>query len=66
MNQILYNNYNTIKRNNENPKYGRQRISRPMRIAGPILFWVGCVIYLLKKIKIKINRGCMIFLNKKK
>ena len=25
----------------KNPAYGRQRISRPMRIDGPILFWVG-------------------------
>ena len=31
---------------NKNPAYGRQRISRPMRIVGPIQFWRGCVIYL--------------------
>ena len=30
----------------KNPAYGRQRISRPMRIVGPIQFWRGCVIYL--------------------
>ena len=26
-------------------KYGRQQLSRPMRIVGPIQFWRGCVIY---------------------
>ena len=31
----------------KNPAYGRQRISRPMRIVGPIQFWRGCVIYLI-------------------
>ena len=30
----------------KNPAYGRHRISRPMRIVGPIQFWRGCVIYL--------------------
>ena len=30
----------------KNSTYGRQRISLPMRIDGPILFWDGCVIYL--------------------
>ena len=30
---------------NKNPAYGRQRISRPMRIVGTIQFWKGCVIY---------------------
>ena len=30
----------------KNPAYGRQRISRPMRIVGPIQFWRGCMIYL--------------------
>ena len=34
---------------NKNPAYGRQRISRPMRIVGPIQFWRGCMIYLKKK-----------------
>ena len=29
----------------KNPAYGRQRISRPMRIVGSIQFWRGCVIY---------------------
>ena len=33
----------------KNPAYGRQRISRPMRIVGPIQFWKGCVIYLKQK-----------------
>ena len=27
----------------KNPAYGRQRISRPMRKVGPILFWRGCM-----------------------
>ena len=31
----------------KNPAYGRQRISRLMRIVGPIQFWRGCVIYLI-------------------
>ena len=35
----------------KNPAYGRQRISRPMRIVGPIQFPRGCVIYLKKKKK---------------
>ena len=35
----------------KNPAYGRHRISRPMRIVGPIKFWRVCVIYLEKKIK---------------
>ena len=30
----------------KNPAYGRHRISRPMRIVGPIQFWKVCVIYL--------------------
>ena len=30
----------------KNPAYGRQRISRPMRIVRPIQFWRGWVIYL--------------------
>ena len=38
------NSRNTVIKN---PAYGRQRISRPMRIVGPIQFWRGCVIYLL-------------------
>ena len=38
-------------------------MSRPMRIDGPILFWVGCMIYLLKKEKKK--RGFLISLQKK-
>ena len=48
----------TIKKKSrfENPAYGRQRISRLMWIEDPILFWVGCVIYL----------GCMHDLKKKK
>ena len=33
----------------KNPAYGRQRISRPTRIVGPIQFWRGCVVYLKKK-----------------
>ena len=32
----------------KNPAYGRQRISRPMRIVGPIQFSRGCLIYLKK------------------
>ena len=28
-----------------NPAYGRQRISPPMRIVGPIQFWRGYVIF---------------------
>ena len=32
--------------NKKNPAYGRQRISRPMWIVGPIQFWRGWVIYL--------------------
>ena len=32
----------------KNPAYGRQRISRPMRIVGRIQFWRGCKIYLKK------------------
>ena len=31
------------------PAYGRHRISRPMRIVGPIQFWRVCMIYLEKK-----------------
>ena len=27
----------------KSPAYGRQRVSRPMRIVGPIQFWRGCV-----------------------
>ena len=33
----------------KNPAYGRQRISRLMRIVGPIQFCKSCVIYLNKK-----------------
>ena len=33
----------------KNPAYGRHRISRPMRIGGPIQFWRVCVIYLEKE-----------------
>ena len=29
----------------ENPAYGRQRISQPMRTVGPIQFLGGCIIY---------------------
>ena len=36
---------------NKNHAYGRQRISRPMRIVGPIQFWKGCVINLKKRKK---------------
>ena len=36
-------------RTEKNPAYGRQRISGPMRIVGPIQFWRGWVIYLKKK-----------------
>ena len=35
-----------LNRHKKNPAYGRQRISWPMRIVGPIHFWRGCVIYL--------------------
>ena len=35
----------------KNPAYGRHRISRPMRIVGPIKFWRVYVIYLEKKNK---------------
>ena len=38
-----------IKFSFKNPAYGRQRISRPMRIVGPIQFWRGGVIYQKKK-----------------
>ena len=41
-----------VKLIQQNPEYGRQRISRPLRIAGSIQFWRDCLIYLLKK---KIN-----------
>ena len=38
----------TIYKNfQKNLAYGRQRISRPMRIVGPIQFWRSCVIYLI-------------------
>ena len=37
----------------KNPAYGRHRISRPMRIVGPIQFWSVCVIYLEEKEKKK-------------
>ena len=37
------------KWNKKNPAYGRERISGPMRIVGPIQFWRGCVIYLKNK-----------------
>ena len=40
---------NACKYSLENPAYGRHRISRPMRIVGPIKFWRVCVIYLEKK-----------------
>ena len=30
----------------KNPSYGRQQLSRPMRIVGPKQIWRGCVIYL--------------------
>ena len=39
------------KKCQKNPAYGRQRISQPMRIVGPIQFWRGCMIYLQKKNK---------------
>ena len=35
----------------KNPAYGRYRISRPMRIVGPIQFWRVCEIYLEKRKK---------------
>ena len=35
----------------KNSAYGRQRISQPMQILGPIQFWRGCVIYLKEKKK---------------
>ena len=45
----------------KNPAYGRQRISRPMQIVGPIQFWRGCVIYLI----FFFWRGRVIFFSKK-
>ena len=42
---------------------GRQRISRPMRITGPIQFWRGCMIYLFF---LERERSCVIFLKKRK
>ena len=39
---ILHNKH-LIKKN---PACGRQRISPPMRIVGPIQFWRGCVIFI--------------------
>ena len=47
-----------IGQNNFFPKnlaYGRQRISWPMWIVGPIQFLIGCMIYLKKKNKKKFN-----------
>ena len=41
---------------NKNPAYGRHRISRPIRIVGPIQFSRVCVIYLEKKKKKKMGR----------
>ena len=40
----------------KNPAHGRKRISRLMRLVGPIQFWRGCVIYLKKKKKINPER----------
>ena len=37
----------------KNPAYRTHRISRPMRIVGPIQFWRGCVTYLEKRRKKK-------------
>ena len=45
----------------KNPAYRRQRISRPMRLVGPIQFWRACVIFI-----IIFFRSLLIFLNKKK
>ena len=45
--------YNIYQREDveKNPAYGRQIISRPMRIVGPIQFMRGCMIYLKKRRK---------------
>ena len=40
-----------VKSTGKYPAYGRHRISRPMRIVGPIQFWRVCMIYLEKKKK---------------
>ena len=42
--EALYINLKKSRR--KNPAYGRHRISRPMRIVGPIQFWRVCVICL--------------------
>ena len=38
----------------KNQAYGKQRISQPMQIVGPIQFWRGCVIYQREEEKIYI------------
>ena len=38
--------FQSLNESFKNPAYGRHRISRPMRIVGPIQFRRGCVIYL--------------------
>ena len=42
--------------NNKNHAYGRQRISWPMQIVGPIHFSRGCMIYLKIKFKNKFKK----------
>ena len=42
-----YTEFFLCKTNNKNPAYGRQRISRQMRLVGPIQFRRGCIIYLI-------------------
>ena len=58
MNRKLCHNLQFVTRTEnvkkKNPAYGRHQHSRPMGIVGPIQFWRGCVIYLLKK---KLNKN---------
>ena len=43
LNQVEFVDQNNLEA--KNPAYGRHKLSRPMRIVGPIQFWRGCVIY---------------------
>ena len=75
----LYDQIGPVGRFDENHAYGRQIISRPMRIVGPIQFWRGCMIYQQKNPAygrhqlsrpmrivgpIQFWRGCVIYLKK--
>ena len=44
-----------LEEEEKNPAYGRQRISPPMRMEGPIQFWRICVIYLERRKKSRIR-----------